>query len=337
MCAKVVGSNDIVVLLVDDQLIIGEAIRRAVADQPDISLHYCSDPAAAVLIAQQIKPTVILQDLVMPGTDGLTLVHQYRTSPATKDVPIIVLSTKEEAEVKCEAFARGANDYLIKLPATIELLARIRYHSKAYISQIQRDEAHQALRESQALLLEKNLELALLTNVDGLTGLSNRRHFDELLGVRWRQAVREQTAFSILMIDVDSFKPYNDTYGHLAGDEVLKQVAEAIRTCCRRPTDLAARFGGEEFIVCFSATSPDRAQEFAEKIRAAVEAVTIPHTGSAAGTVTVSIGVAWEQPCRGESSLPLIDAADVAMYEAKHSGKNRTMLQERHRASLEVP
>jgi len=95
MCAKVVGSNDIVVLLVDDQLIIGEAIRRAVADQPDISLHYCSDPAAAVLIAQQIKPTVILQDLVMPGTDGLTLVHQYRTSPATKDVPIIVLSTKE--------------------------------------------------------------------------------------------------------------------------------------------------------------------------------------------------------------------------------------------------
>jgi two-component system chemotaxis family response regulator WspR len=251
-----------------------------------------------------------------------------------------MLSSNEEPEIKCEAFARGANDYLIKLPATIELLARIRYHSKAYLNQIQRDEAYRALHESQTLLLEKNFQLALLTNVDGLTGLSNRRHFDEVLAGRWRQAIREQAPFSILMIDVDSFKPFNDTYGHLAGDEVLKQVADAIRTCCQRPTDLAARFGGEEFIVCFSVASPDLAQAFAEKIRAAVEAVIIPHAGSASGTVTVSIGVAWSEPCRGDSSIALIETADVAMYEAKHSGKNRTVLHELHRAKralLKVP
>jgi two-component system chemotaxis family response regulator WspR len=272
----------------------------------------------------------------MPGTDGLALVHQYRTSPDTKDVPIIVLSTSGEPEVKCEAFARGASDYLVKLPATIELLARIRYHSKAYLTQIQRDEAYQALHESQALLLEKNFQLALLTNVDGLTGLSNRRHFDELLAGRWRQAIRERTPCSMLMIDVDSFKRYNDTYGHLAGDEALKQVADAIRTCCKRPTDLAARFGGEEFIVCFSVSSPYLAQAFAETIRAAVEAAIVPHAGSVTGGVTVSIGVAWAEPRHGELSLALIEAADVALYEAKRSGKNRTMLQERHRPKARV-
>jgi PleD family two-component response regulator len=150
------------VLLVDDQAMVGETVRRMLADHSHIDFHYCGNPAEAIATAERIKPTVILQDLIMPGVDGLTLVGQYRASPGTKDVPIIVLSTKEDATVKSEAFTAGANDYLVKLPDKIELVARIRLHSNAYANQLQRDEAYRALRESQRLLLLSNAKLQSL-------------------------------------------------------------------------------------------------------------------------------------------------------------------------------
>ena len=150
------------VLLVDDQAMVCEAVRRALANQGDIDFHYCADARDAMTIANQIKPTVILQDLVMPGIDGLTLVGQFRAHPVTKDIPIIVLSTNENPQVKGQAFALGANDYLVKLPDKIELIARIRYHSKAYINLVQRDAAYRALRESQQQLIESNAALISL-------------------------------------------------------------------------------------------------------------------------------------------------------------------------------
>ena len=152
----------VMVLLVDDQAMVCEAIRRALASQTDIDFHYCSDAREAITIANQIKPAVILQDLVMPGVDGLTLLNKFRTNLATKDVPIIVLSTNENPQVKGHAFALGANDYLVKLPDKIELVARIRYHSKAYLNLLQRDAAYRALRESQQQLIESNAALISL-------------------------------------------------------------------------------------------------------------------------------------------------------------------------------
>src|SRR5437660_230659 len=152
----------VMVLLVDDQAMVCEAVRRALANQNDIDFHYCSDAREAMALANQIKPTVILQDLVMPGIDGLTLVSQYRNNPGTKDIPIIVLSTNETPQVKGQAFALGANDYLVKLPDRIELIARIRYHSKAFINLVQRDAAYRALRESQQQLIESNAALISL-------------------------------------------------------------------------------------------------------------------------------------------------------------------------------
>src|SRR2546423_11723228 len=150
------------VLLVDDQAMVCEAVRRALAHQSDIDFHYCADAREALNVANQIKPTVILQDLVLPGTDGLTLVSQLRANPSTKDIPIIVLSTNENPQVKGQAFALGANDYLVKLPDKIELVARIRYHSKAYLNQVQRDEAYRALRQSQRELVQTNETLISL-------------------------------------------------------------------------------------------------------------------------------------------------------------------------------
>ena len=171
------------VLLVDDQAMIGEAVRRALSEESDIDFHFCSDPNQALSVAQQIKPTVILQDLIMPGVDGLELLALYRAAPGLKDVPIIVLSTKEDPKVKSAAFTAGANDYLVKLPDVIELLARIRYHSRSYLTMLQRDEAYRALRESQQQLLDTNLVLQRLIKSDGLTGMANRRHFDAYLEI----------------------------------------------------------------------------------------------------------------------------------------------------------
>jgi two-component system, chemotaxis family, response regulator WspR len=317
----------VIVLLVDDQPMIGEAVRRALASQPDIIFHYCDDPATALSVAGRIKPTVILQDLVMPGIDGLTLVRRYRADPLTADIPIIVLSTKEDASVKSEAFAAGANDYLVKLPDAIELIARLRHHSTTYLYRQQRDAAYRALHESQRQLVEINLELQRLTNVDGLTGLSNRRSLNEFLELQWRQAVREQSPFSILMIDVDNFKPYNDTYGHLAGDDVLKKIAVALQTIFRRPTDIAARFGGEEFIMLLSATEASAAHCLGEALCQRVANLRIAHSGSPPlNRVTVSIGGACTLPQHGDSAVALIDIADKALYEAKRLGKNRIVM-----------
>ena len=152
----------VMVLLVDDQAMVCEAVRRALSNQTDMDFHYCADAREALAIANQIRPTVILQDLVMPGIDGLTLLSQYRSNPGTKDIPIIVLSTNENPQVKGQAFALGANDYLVKLPDKIELIARIRYHSKAFLNILQRDAAYRALRESQQQLIESNAALISL-------------------------------------------------------------------------------------------------------------------------------------------------------------------------------
>ena len=140
-----------VVLLVDDQGLVAAAVRKALGEEGDIDFHYCADSRKAVGEAIRLKPTVILQDLMMPEIDGLDLLRLYRADPATREVPVIVLSTEEEPKVKAKAFELGANDYLVKLPDRVEFLARIRYHSQAYLHRLQRDEAYRALRASMQL------------------------------------------------------------------------------------------------------------------------------------------------------------------------------------------
>lgn len=320
-----VQERRLVVLLVDDQPIIGEAVRRALANQSDIEFHYCSVASEAIPTAEALRPTVIMQDLVMPDVDGMTLVHLYRTNPVLRDVPVLVLSSKEDAAVKSQAFATGAADYLVKLPESIELVARIRHHSRAYLNMVERDAAYRALSEQQKQLMEMNEVLRRLSDVDGLTGLNNRRYLDAYLESEWRRAVREQTEFSLLMIDIDDFKLYNDNYGHLAGDEVLKSVAGIIQQSAQRPADVAARYGGEEFALVLPVTPPEGARRVAEQICTNVRQLAIPRRGTKAVCVTVSIGGATLTPSRGDSFGPLLEVADEALYEAKRAGKNRAV------------
>jgi two-component system chemotaxis family response regulator WspR len=255
----------------------------------------------------------------------MTLVHLYRTNPVLRDVPILVLSSKEDAAVKSQAFATGAADYLVKLPESIELVARIRHHSRAYLNMVERDAAYRALSDQQKQLVEMNEALRRLSDVDGLTGLNNRRYLDAYLETEWRRAVREQTDFSLLMIDIDDFKLYNDNFGHLAGDEVLRSVARVIQQCAQRPADVAARFGGEEFVLVLPATSSDGARRVADQICANVRGLAIPSHGTKAVCVTVSIGGATSSPSGGDSYGHLLSVADEALYEAKRAGKNRAV------------
>src|SRR5262249_16952829 len=160
--AKPDGRADrpVTVLLVDDQPIVAESVRRMLSGEADVVLHYCQDPAKAIETANAVAPTVILQDLVMPDIDGLLLVKFFRANPATRDTPMVVLSSKEEPIIKAQAFGLGANDYLVKLPDKLELIARVRYHSRAYLNLLERNEAYRQLEESQRHLAEEIAQAA---------------------------------------------------------------------------------------------------------------------------------------------------------------------------------
>lgn len=320
-----------VVLLVDDQAMIGEAVRRMLAQEAGIEFHYCQDARTAVQTAQRVKPTVILQDLVMPDIDGLALIRKYRDAPGVERVPVIMLSTREDPNDKSLAFAAGAADYLVKLPDRIELVARIYAHSRSYMAQKQRDEAYARLSEMQAQLEEKNRELQRLSSQDSLTGMYNRRHFDAYVEIEWARAMRDGSCVSLILCDIDSFKPYNDHYGHPAGDDCLQRVARVFRETLQRPADLAARYGGEEFIVVLPGTEYDGARAIAENMRQRVERMNLRHEYSqVSDRVTISLGVATVCPNPKIKMQDLIGLADRALYQAKEQGRNRC-------AGIDVP
>jgi two-component system, chemotaxis family, response regulator WspR len=318
--------DGLVVLLVHDQVMVAEVIRWTLRDEPNVEFHYCSDLTQALSIAEQVAPTVILQDWATPGADGLALLREYRAHPATQAIPVILLSSSEHPDARREAFAAGASDYLAQLPDPIELIARLRYHTRAYINQFHGDAVYDALRRSQHELMRANTELERLANLDGLTGIHNRRCFDEYLTRQWRRTAEERGSLAVLIADVDEFKRYNDTYGHLAGDEVLKQVAAAIRGGCPRPADLAARLGGDEFAMVLPETAEEDALRIAERTRQAAESLRITVHSNVGHPVTLSIGGAVAAPQLDESAHELLLRADEALYEAKRSGKNRVRL-----------
>ena len=313
------------VLLVDDQLLVIEAVRRMLADQADIEFHFVTDPAQALDCAVRLQPTVILQDLVMPNVDGFDLIQTYRGMASLLHVPIIVLSAKDEPKLKAHGFAVGANDYLVKLPDRLELLARVRYHSGAYISRLQRDEAFRFLRESQKNLADANIELQKLAALDSLTGIANRRRFDETMHREWQRSQRQGRPLSLLMCDVDCFKLYNDSFGHMAGDLCLKKAAAVLTSCLKRTTDLAARYGGEEFAIVLPDTDAAGARKVAEDCLRQLEDLGIDNPQSAHKVVTMSIGIATFVPAPGMAEGDMVASADRALYAAKSGGRNRAV------------
>lgn len=310
------------VLLIDDQPMVLEKLRLVLGAHADIALRPESNAEAAVAAAIEFRPTVILQDLIMPGIDGYGLLSRYRAVEELANVPVVILSANDDAVAKERCFLLGANDYLVKLPETIELVARIRYHSASYLARAERDEAFRLLTASQADLAAANVLLSRLNGIDELTGVGNRRSFDSAMAAEWSRGLRQGKPLSLVMCDIDHFKHYNDHFGHVAGDYCIREIAASLAEQIRRPSDKLARYGGEEFAIVLPDTDLAGALLVAEGCRKRVESLAVGEATGLRGPVTMSFGVATLVPHRGASAQGLVEMADAALFEAKRRGRN---------------
>jgi len=263
------------------------------------------------------RPDLVLLDILMPDLDGYEVARQIRQLETPGDwTPIIFLSSLNEDKDIERGIAAGGDDYLLKPISEIVLASKIRAMQRII-----------QMRQSLLVLTRKldaaNQELKRLTSLDGLTGIANRRHFDAVLVREWRRAMRQGDELSIIMCDIDFFKLFNDTYGHQDGDECLRQIAQVLVKSMDRGGDLLARYGGEEFIAVLPGTSLNGASFVAGQMRQAVSKLAIEHSGSPYGIVTASFGVASSLAVQETDPLDVVGAADRALYEAKHAGRNR--------------
>lgn len=288
-------------LVVDDQpiniRIINELFRA------DCDLHMATHGEQAIAVSKTLQPDLILLDIMMDGMDGLEVCRRLKLDPSTADIPVIFITAKREEDDEALGLELGAVDYISKPLNSAIVRARVKTH---------------------LTLKLQNDYLKGLASLDGLTGIPNRRAFDVRLAQAWSQACREGGTLSLMMIDIDYFKRYNDHFGHVQGDECLRQVAKAIAQSVNRPYDLAARFGGEEFACVLPETTLQGALILAEKIQARIRQLAIAHPGSEVSEwVSLSIGVASLQPRVDREPNELIALADQQLYQAKHNGRNQ--------------
>ncbi|MDB5800926.1 MAG: response regulator receiver modulated diguanylate cyclase [Rhodocyclales bacterium] len=303
-------------LIIDDTLtsltLVSHQLRRM-----GIEPFVAQDGATGVELFKQHRPDLVLVDVVMPGLNGYEVTKRIRQLERDGEwTPIILLTARTSDEDLERGIAVGGDDYLVKPISEVVLTAKVRAMQR--IAQ---------MRYSLVVLTRRlddaNRELTRLSAVDGLTGIANRRQFDEFLTREWARSARHETEISLLMCDVDFFKQYNDLYGHQMGDECLRIVALALAARVKRPTDLVARYGGEEFAVILPDTDLEGARQIAEAMRSDIERLAIAHGGGRDGIVTMSLGVACRVPNRdGAGNAALIKAADDALYEAKGRGRN---------------
>jgi two-component system, cell cycle response regulator len=259
---------------------------------------------------------VVISDWMMPGLDGDELCRRVRADPDAPYAYFVLLTSLDDKRHVVAGMEAGADDYLTKPFGHEELETRL--IAAARVSAL-----HRQIAAQRAELERLNEILFDDSRRDSLTGLGNRRGQDEDLRVMAERAERYGDTFSVALFDVDRFKAFNDTAGHLAGDEVLRTVATTLAAECRGG-DVVYRYGGEEMLVVLPAQTPDAARAAAERLRAAVEARAVPHPGlEGGGVVTVSGGVASYEPGRGDDVASLLKRADAALYEAKEGGRNR--------------
>jgi diguanylate cyclase (GGDEF)-like protein len=264
----------------------------------------------ALMVAETAPPELILLDICMPGLDGYEVCFQLKSKLETSEIPIIFLSALDDLSDKIRAFEVGGVDYITKPFHTAEVLARVK--------------THLTLHRLQQQLARANHELKRLVNLDGLTQLANRRCFNEHLEQEWRRMAREQQPLALILCDIDFFKQYNDTYGHPAGDDCLRQVSAMLQACAKRPADLAARYGGEEFILTLPKTPIEGAIELAQRIQAQLSQLRLPHaTSQVSAHLTLSMGIATMIPQLIRSPNELVEIADQALYRAKQEGRDR--------------
>jgi diguanylate cyclase (GGDEF)-like protein len=266
---------------------------------------------------------LILMDIMMPEVDGLEACLKIKKKEKLKDIPIIMVTAKKEVNHLQSAFQAGAVDYITKPINVTELLARVRSALRLKMETDSRKERERELTEMAEQLDAANKKLTQMSYLDGLTAIPNRRYFEEFFKREWKNAIRENGFLSLIMFDIDCFKAYNDTYGHLNGDDCLKKIAKTLNNSLKRPRDFLCRYGGEEFIAVLPDTDKRGAFEVAQRFLREIKKLKINHKASPVSkNVTISIGVATIKPDKRKNASLFINEADKALYGAKHSGRN---------------
>jgi diguanylate cyclase (GGDEF)-like protein/PAS domain S-box-containing protein len=274
--------------------------------------------------AKSLQPNLILSDQIMPRQNGLDLLKEIRNTPELSSTPVIFLTARSGMEARIESLDAGADDYISKPFDERELLARVRNLLRTHAAEQELTVLNRQLQQQKRQLERVNRALQYLATYDSLTEVRNRRFFNDYLDTEWRRLAREEAPLSLIMCDIDYFKLYNDTYGHQAGDECLRQVAQVLECSVKRSADLVARYGGEEFAVVLPNTDIEGAACVAERIAQQVRDLQIPHAQSAVSEyVTLSLGVACCIPAPMSQPATLIAIADESLYRAKAAGRDR--------------
>ena len=269
----------------------------------EFALQIATSGAEGLALAGQSAPDLILLDVMMPEMDGFETCRRLKADPLTRDIPVIFVTALNSPEDETLGLEAGAVDFISKPLHSAVVRARVRTH----------------------ITLKRQADrLRSMSFIDGLTGIANRRQFDEALLREWRACLRTGTSLALTMIDIDHFKQFNDTYGHPAGDACLRAIAGILDGAMNRSHDLIARYGGEEFVCLLPDINLTGAQVKAEQLRQAVQSLSIVHkTSSTAPVVTISLGLAHFVPTDKLTPEQLVAAADAQLYTAKHAGRNR--------------
>ncbi|GAB3476398.1 diguanylate cyclase [Marinomonas epiphytica] len=286
------------ILVVDDKPINIQTIYNVLSHSYTILAATSGQEALSICL--DAKPDLILLDVLMPNMSGLELCTELKSLPETNDIPVIFVTSFNQQEEEDECWKSGGIDFITKPVSPMTLQNRVKAHL--------------------TLKFQKDM-LQKLVFVDGLTGAYNRRYFDEHYDKLKSEALRTKHEASILMIDIDEFKLFNDNYGHIQGDNALKAVAKITKNALMRPTDFVCRYGGEEFIVVLPDTDLKGAVEVAERIRASIQAMGIENSLAKHQVITVSIGIATLINSL-ENGLNPTQTADENLYSAKQRGRN---------------
>ena len=289
------------ILIVDDEISNIEIMNAVLED--DYEVCFATSGRQALDVARTAQPDLILLDVLMPGIDGFEVCRQLKADPLLVDIPVMFTTGLGDTEDEMRGLALGAIDYVTKPVQPAILRARVGNHVEL-----------KQLRD----------KLATMAVTDALTGLSNRRHLERSLEVETARLSRNGDWMSVIMLDIDFFKQFNDTYGHPAGDRCIMMVAAALARAVKRATDLPARYGGEEFACVLPGTDPEGAELVAQEIRLQIQSLNIPHEGSQVSPyITVSIGIASARCHPDTPGDRWIVEADRRLYESKQQGRNR--------------
>ena len=291
------------ILIIDDNMISLRTLEETLKSEYEVKVS--RDGRDTLRLAKEYSPTLILLDVVMPVVDGFEALETLKNTPETESIPVIFITSLNDPEHEEIGLKLGASDYIYKPFSPGVIKARVKNQVDLFV-------------------MRKTIENIALT--DALTNINNRRSLDMRSEIEWTRAQRDQTLLSIAFVDIDDFKNYNDYYGHLEGDEVLKIIANKITGSFSRKTDFAARYGGEEFVVLLPNTSSEGGEMLLQKVCTEIEALAIPHKRSTVSSVvTVSAGGASTIPKKDDEFRNLIVMADKMLYKAKRGGKNRVV------------